>query len=114
MKTHWNATARLPLHRKDRMGRWRASRYLLCASLLMAFLVDTAWALDPHRLISQYAHTVWRVQDGFPRSPIAITQTSDGYIWIAAGTGLLRFDGVRMTPGPSQNSFPTNIGINAI
>ena len=92
----------------------RASRILLCASLLMALLVDSARALDRHRLISQYAHTVWRVQDGFPRSPITITQTSDGYIWIAAGTGLLRFDGVRMTPDPSQNSFPTNTGINAL
>src|SRR3984885_4198781 len=114
MKNQGNAPELLPCRRNGPTLGWRASRYLLCASLLMAFLVDTAWALDPHRLISQYAHTVWRVQDGFPRSPIAITQTSDGYIWIAAGTGLLRFDGVRMTPGPSQSSFPTNIGINAI
>jgi signal transduction histidine kinase/ligand-binding sensor domain-containing protein len=102
------------VRRKNSMLSLRASRILLCASLLMALLVDSARALDPHRLISQYAHTVWRVQDGFPRSPITITQTSDGYIWIAAGTGLLRFDGVRMTPDPSQNSFPTNTGINAL
>jgi signal transduction histidine kinase/ligand-binding sensor domain-containing protein len=102
------------VRRKNSMLSRRASRILLCASLLMALLVDSARALDAHRLTSQYAHTVWRVQDGFPRSPITITQTSDGYIWIAAGTGLLRFDGVRMTPDPSQNSFPTNTGINAL
>lgn len=40
-----------------------------------------------------------------------ITQTSDGYIWIAA-RGLLRFDGVTLTPVPSQPSFPTDAGIN--
>ena len=111
--TLWNAQA---LRLSRRMGptrRWRASRYLLCAFLLMALLVDTARALDPHRLISQYAHSVWRVQDGFPHNPISVTQTSDGYVWIAA-TGLLRFDGVRMVPVPSQKSFPTDVGINAL
>jgi signal transduction histidine kinase/streptogramin lyase len=40
-----------------------------------------------------------------------ITQTSDGYIWIA-GSGLLRFDGVTMTPMLPQKSFPTDAGIN--
>jgi signal transduction histidine kinase/ligand-binding sensor domain-containing protein len=78
---------------------------------LLLFLAGTASALDSHRLISQYAHTVWRVQDGFPHGPHMITQTSDGYIWIAGG-GLLRFDGVTMTPVPPQKSFPTDEGIN--
>jgi signal transduction histidine kinase/ligand-binding sensor domain-containing protein len=81
-----------------------------CA-LLSLFLGNTASALDPHRLISQYAHTVWRVQDGFPNGPHMITQTRDGYIWIAAH-GLLRFDGVTITPIPSQKDFPTDKGIN--
>ncbi|MGB6309382.1 MAG: two-component regulator propeller domain-containing protein [Steroidobacteraceae bacterium] len=40
-----------------------------------------------------------------------ITQTSDGYIWIAVG-GLLRFDGATMTPVLPQKSFPTDAGIN--
>src|SRR5258708_39645705 len=78
---------------------------------LLLLLTGTASALDPHRLISQYAHTVWRVQDGFPHGPHMITQTSDGYIWIAGG-GLLRFDGVTMTPVLPQESFPTDAGIN--
>jgi signal transduction histidine kinase/ligand-binding sensor domain-containing protein len=84
---------------------------LLIGSCLLPFLTGTASALDPHRLISQYAHTVWRVQDGFPHGPHMITQTSDGYIWIAGG-GLLRFDGVTMTPVLPQKSFPTDAGIN--
>jgi ligand-binding sensor domain-containing protein/signal transduction histidine kinase len=80
-------------------------------SLLLLFLTGTASALDTHRLISQYAHTVWRIQDGFPHGPHMITQTSDGYIWIAVG-GLLRFDGVTITPILPQKSFPTDAGIN--
>jgi signal transduction histidine kinase/ligand-binding sensor domain-containing protein len=82
---------------------------LICSFLL--FLTRTASALDPHRLISQYAHTVWRVQDGFPHGPRMITQTSDGYIWIAVN-GLLRFDGVSMAPVLPQKSFPTDEGVN--
>jgi signal transduction histidine kinase/ligand-binding sensor domain-containing protein len=84
---------------------------LWICSFLLLFLPGIASALDPHRLISQYAHTVWRVQDGFPPGPHMITQTSDGYIWIAAG-GLLRFDGVTMTAVLPQKSFPTDAGIN--
>jgi signal transduction histidine kinase/ligand-binding sensor domain-containing protein len=85
---------------------------LAICSVVLLFLTGTASALDPHRLISQYGHTVWRVQDGLPHGPHMITQTSDGYIWIAVGNGLLRFDGVTMTPMLSQKSFPTDGGIN--
>jgi hypothetical protein len=32
---------------------------------------------------SQCAHTAWRIQDGvFSGAPNAITQTTDGYLWI--------------------------------
>src|ERR1700722_9772673 len=85
---------------------------LSICSFLLLFMTGTASALDPHRLISQYAHTEWRTQDGFPHAPDVITQTSDGYIWIASTTGLLRFDGVTMTPVLPQKSFPTDAGIN--
>jgi signal transduction histidine kinase/ligand-binding sensor domain-containing protein len=90
----------------------RHSTALAIYGFLLLFLTGTASAIDPHRLISQYAHTVWRIQDGFPRTPNVITQTSDGYIWIAFGSGLLRFDGLTMTPVLPQKSFPTQSGIN--
>jgi signal transduction histidine kinase/ligand-binding sensor domain-containing protein len=89
-------------------------RSVLLSAFLSLFLTGTASALDPHRFISQYAHTAWRTQDGFPRAPHMVTQTSDGYMWIAAGGGLLRFDGVTLTPVPSQKAFPTNVGINSL
>ena len=58
-----------------------------------------AVALDPDRRISQYAHTAWRVRDGaFSGAPTAITQTTDGYVWIGTSGGLVRFDGVRFVP----------------
>jgi PAS domain S-box-containing protein len=58
-----------------------------------------ALALDPDLRISQYAHAAWRVRDGaFAGAPSAITQTTDGYVWIGTPAGLLRFDGVRFVP----------------
>jgi signal transduction histidine kinase/ligand-binding sensor domain-containing protein len=68
------------------------------AGLLLAGL-PRALALDPDRRISQYAHTAWRVRDGaFAGAPTAITQTTDGYVWIGTLAGLVRFDGVRFEP----------------
>jgi ligand-binding sensor domain-containing protein len=64
--------------------------------LLRALFCLPANALDPSRRISQYAHSAWRTQDGvFSGSPIVITQTTDGYLWIGTNIGLTRFDGVR-------------------
>jgi signal transduction histidine kinase/ligand-binding sensor domain-containing protein len=68
-------------------------------ALLALFFVSSAArtvALDPASDISQYGHSVWRVQDGaFRGSPNAMAQTKDGYLWIATDGGLVRFDGVR-------------------
>jgi ligand-binding sensor domain-containing protein len=72
--------------------------------LLFLFAVSSLWAVDPSRHISQYAHTTWRIQDGvFSGAPHAITQTTDGYLWIGTEAGLLRFDGVRFVPWTSPD-----------
>ena len=77
--------------------------HLLCL-LLFLFAVSTVSAVNPTRHISQYAHTAWRIQDGvFSGAPNAITQTTDGYIWIGTQAGLLRFDGVRFAPWTFPN-----------
>src|SRR5262245_53087175 len=58
-----------------------------------------ASGLDSTVRLTQYRHTVWRVQDGFfAAAPNAIAQTSDGYIWIGTGAGLVKYDGVRFAP----------------
>jgi streptogramin lyase len=85
-------------------------RHFLCL-LLFFFAVKLVWAVDPSRHISQYAHTAWRIQDGvFSGTPYAITQTTDGYLWIGTRAGLLRFDGVRFVPWtpPDGSHLPSS------
>jgi PAS domain S-box-containing protein len=61
--------------------------------------VRSAFALDPSLDISQYAHTAWRVRDGFAKGFLySIAQTPDGYLWLGTEFGLLRFDGVVAVP----------------
>ena len=67
------------------------------ASLLLVAL-PRALALDPDRRISQYGHTVWRIQDGAIAPGTAIAQTADGFLWVGTAQGLMRFDGVRFMP----------------
>ncbi len=70
-------------------------RSILCCLFLIPFCTISGWAVDPARRISQYAHSEWRAQDGvFGGSPIVVTQTTDGYLWIGTNLGLVRFDGV--------------------
>jgi PAS domain S-box-containing protein len=76
--------------------------------LLGAPLCAAANALDPNRHISQYGHTVWRVQDGAIDPAAEIAQTADGYLWLGTSNGLLRFDGVKFVPfAPPGLNLPT-------
>src|SRR6516164_10442363 len=81
---------------------------LVCAALLCD---PSALALDPALDVSQYAHTAWRVRDGFTKGAIfAIAQTPDGYLWLGTESGLVRFDGVRAVPWqpPGGERLPGN------
>jgi signal transduction histidine kinase/ligand-binding sensor domain-containing protein len=71
-----------------------------CLFALLFWLIPIpAWALDPSRHISQFAHAAWRARDGFFNgTPAVVAQTPDGYLWIGTDAGLLRFDGVRFVP----------------
>jgi signal transduction histidine kinase/ligand-binding sensor domain-containing protein len=56
----------------------------------------SAFALNPALDISQYAHTAWRIREGFTQGTIsALAQTPDGYLWLGTEFGLIRFDGVK-------------------
>src|ERR1700684_4703061 len=82
----------------------RARDFYLPRSFLLWVLslwltLSAAHALDPNKRLTQYAHTAWRIQDGFlPNAPFWITQTKDGYLSVGGNSGALRFDGVRFTP----------------
>jgi signal transduction histidine kinase/streptogramin lyase len=86
-------------------------RRQLFVLVLVLLQPTSAWAVDPARRITQYAHTAWRMQDGaFNSTPAAIVQTPDGYIWIGTADGIVQFDGVRFvrwTPGNGQR-LPTS------
>src|SRR5579871_1552705 len=52
-------------------------------------------AIDPNRAMSQYVREHWGPERGFPTGPIyGIAQTTDGYLWVGAEAGMVRFDGI--------------------
>jgi signal transduction histidine kinase/ligand-binding sensor domain-containing protein len=70
-----------------------------------------AFALNPVMDVSQYAHKVWKVGEGFSKGAIhAIAQTPDGYLWLGTDFGLYRFDGVNNIPWqfPPGQQLPSN------
>jgi hypothetical protein len=86
------------------------ARRTVLACVLFAWC-PCAFALNPALDVSQYAHTAWRIRDGFTKGIIkAIAQTPDGYLWLGTEFGLLRFDGVRNVPWqpPPDQPLPDN------
>src|SRR6266851_1474124 len=85
------------------------TRALVWLAILLACCA-CASALDPSLDVSQYAHTAWKVRDGFTKGAInSIAQTPDGYLWLGTDFGLARFDGVRVVPWqpPGNQHLPT-------
>ena len=79
------------------------ARTLACLALFLVSSPTRIVALDPTSHISQYGHSVWRLQDGyFGASPRTVAQTADGYIWVGTGNGLFKFNGVRFTRWSAQ------------
>ena len=91
--------------------RIRARRSFVLGIILAGLLfvmARHALAVDPSRRVSQYGHTVWRIQDGAISPPTNIAQTTDGFLWITTAQGLMRFDGVRFMPwqAPQGQNLP--------
>lgn len=79
------------------------SAFATCRKCAKAGVAATAWlvcappasALDPEWTVAQYLRERWTAERGYSGGPVhAIAQTGDGYLWIAAERGLVRFDGV--------------------
>jgi signal transduction histidine kinase/ligand-binding sensor domain-containing protein len=78
--------------------RRQTKRAAIVVGLVLAWC-PRVFALDPSLDISQYAHTRWKVSEGFCKGVIrALAQTLDGYLWVGTDFGLFRFDGVRAVP----------------
>lgn len=88
------------------------------AAVAMVCLAGSACALDPGRAMSQYVRHRWGPENGFPAGPVsAITQTTDGYLWIGTDAGLVRFDGSTFNlvrdSGPAGYSIDRILGLTA-
>lgn len=67
-------------------------------------------ALDRTRTISKYMRERWGSEKGFPGGTVtAISQTSDGYLWIGTEKGLIRFDGINFRTYPQATPLPLAI-----
>ena len=90
----------------------RQTRAVVALGIVLACCA-CAFALDPSLDINQYAHTAWKIREGFSKGAIySIAQTPDGYLWLGTEFGLLRFDGVRNVPWqppPDQHLPPGTI-----
>lgn len=74
-------------------------------SLFLLFCLSASAA---DRTIAQFVHKAWTGKDGAPASIMAITQTNDGYLWLASSQGLYRFDGVEFERfEPAGQPFPS-------
>jgi signal transduction histidine kinase/ligand-binding sensor domain-containing protein len=95
-------------------SRQRLQHYIVPGVVLAWMLLawrPCAFALDPALDVSQYAHTVWKIREGFPKGAVrSIAQTPDGYLWLGTDFGLHRFDGVKnvLWRPPTGQQLPTN------
>ncbi len=79
------------------------------AVLAAALIAPCAFALNPSLDISQYAHTSWRLDEGFFKGAVhSIAQTPDGFLWLGTEFGLVRFDGVKFVEWPINQALPTS------
>ena len=91
-----------------------------CIVFLLIGGTGRARGLDPSKRLTQYRHSMWRIEDGFfPGSPFWVAQTADGYLWVGSQSiGAFRFDGVRFVPlsspaisaSPIANFLPSKSG----
>src|SRR6202167_3378520 len=102
----WQHVSDLRIWRQARLADLRRIIHLIVHLTILFCLTEPAHA--------QYGFEVWTVDSGMPENEIrGITQTPDGYLWIATFNGLARFDGVhltvfnRETPGLLSNQFGT-------
>ncbi|NIM10420.1 MAG: helix-turn-helix domain-containing protein [Candidatus Aminicenantes bacterium] len=78
-----------------------STKKLLASIILVQLFCCPSWGLDPDKRVDQYLVDQWNTADGIPSNSIhAIEQTPDGYLWIAASKGLVRFDGIEFSNIP--------------
>jgi PAS domain S-box-containing protein len=70
----------------------------LILALILLVVTTAAQAVRPSQRIGQYAHTSWTSRDEYSLGAVfSMTQTPDGYLWLASERGVARFDGEKFT-----------------
>jgi signal transduction histidine kinase/ligand-binding sensor domain-containing protein len=87
-------------------------RYYATATPIVSFFAASSLllALNPHKVLTQYSRGVWTQAQGLPQDTLrAITQTTDGYLWLGSDEGVSSFDGYEfVTFTKSDGSLPNN------
>ncbi len=89
----------------------RLFKLLLLAALVVSSLA--AIAAEPRRF-SHYAHQRWIERSEAPVPVLAMAQGGDGFLWLATGEGLFRFDGARfeaieLEAGGPEHGLPSTV-----
>lgn len=104
-----------------RLPNHRPSSFLFCGMAFCSYVMalqhlfaqpQSLPSLNPQKALTQYACDIWTTKEGLPRGAVtAITQTPEGYLWLATASGLVRFDGVKFTSFNSENTavFKNNV-----
>jgi ligand-binding sensor domain-containing protein/signal transduction histidine kinase len=95
------------------MGFWRNWLGLVLVVVCMA-PAGSPRELGPSKAMSQYLRDEWSAEQGFPGGAVhAIAQTPDGYLWIAAEKGLVRFDGLNfyLVQNSDSSSVPAGAAL---
>lgn len=81
----------------------------------LLLLCSVAEATDPTEQLSELDHAQWTSREQAPAEITGMTQTSNGFLWLASANGLFRFDGASFqrftTPDGSQ---PLNGNVSAV
>jgi signal transduction histidine kinase/ligand-binding sensor domain-containing protein len=86
---------------------------LIKAILIAAMLLPVvASAAEPPRRLAHYTHQRWTEEGEAPAPVLAMAQGRDGFLWLATGEGLFRFDGISFEPieaedGDEQHDLPS-------
>jgi len=70
--------------------------FFFIITLLYSFFFSiTISGVDFKKYQEAFLVNNWDISDGLPQNSVfSIVQTSDGYIWLGTGSGLVRFDGI--------------------
>ncbi len=80
------------------IGGGRRPHHFAAIAMMSLWMLPASFGLDPSMAANTYLHNSWTRQDEGPlREVTSLAETKDGYLWLVAGTGLLRFDGLNFS-----------------